>query len=355
MRLKHVIVLICALVFNITGASAIALASGLPFAGILGGGALVSLLGGATSGQMNMAIQKEIWMSSIVEGLFADNSFLSKALNADEFVNMGKIVHIPNAGAPSQVVKNRTVYPAEVNTRTDIDLMFQLDEYTTNPIRIPHADTVELSYNKRESVIRQDRANLIEKVSEAFLFNWSPTAEGNIIKTLGDAVPAHLEGATGNRKAFTKLSVNAAMLLFNRWNIPQEGRYMLLDADMYSQLLDSMTQKDADAFFALADLKNGIVGKLYSFNVMMRSKSLLYTSAGAPKDWTTDIAETDNAGALAWHENSVCRALGEVVAFESEKDPTFYGDIYSFLVRAGGRPMRDDVKGLLAIVQDTAA
>ena len=355
MKLKHVIALICALVFNIAGASAISLASGLPLGGVLGGGAVLSALGGAASGQMNMAIQKEIWMSAIVEGLFADNSFLSKALNADEFVNMGKIVHIPNAGAPSNVQKNRTVFPATVTTRTDIDLTFQLDEFTTDPIRIPHADTVELSYNKRESVIRQDRANLIEKVSESFLFNWSPSGAGNIIKTLGDAVPAHLAGATGNRKAFTKLSVNAAMLRFNRDNISQTGRYLLLDADMYSQLLDSMTQKDADAFFALADLKKGIIGQLYTFNVMMRSKSLLYTTAGAPKTWDTAIAADDNAGALAWHENSVCRSLGEVVAFENEKDPTYYGDIYSFLVRAGGRPMRSDVKGLLAIVQDTAA
>jgi hypothetical protein len=28
---------------------------------------------------MNMAIQREIWMNTIVEGLFADNSFLNKA------------------------------------------------------------------------------------------------------------------------------------------------------------------------------------------------------------------------------------------------------------------------------------
>ena len=46
-----------------------------------------------------MAIQKEIWISSVVEDLFADNSFLSKAFNADEYVNSGKVVHIPNAGA----------------------------------------------------------------------------------------------------------------------------------------------------------------------------------------------------------------------------------------------------------------
>ena len=59
-----------------------------------------------------MAIQKEIWQQSIVEGLFASNSFLSKAFNADEYVNAGKVVHIPQAGAPSAVVKDRSSFPA---------------------------------------------------------------------------------------------------------------------------------------------------------------------------------------------------------------------------------------------------
>ena len=123
-----------------------------------------------------MAVQKEIWMNAIIENLFADNSFLSKAFNADEFVNGGKTVHIPNAGSPSNVVKNRNSFPATVKHRADVDLTFDLDEYTTDPIRIPHADTVELSYNKRESVLGGDRRKLIEEVSNDFTFKWSPAA-----------------------------------------------------------------------------------------------------------------------------------------------------------------------------------
>jgi P22 coat protein - gene protein 5. len=347
--------LLLAVVFNVIGAGAVAATSGLPFLGVLGGGAVASTLIGSTAGNLNMAVQKEIWMSTIVEGLFADDSFLSKAINADLFVNQGRTVHIPNAGAPSGVSKNRNTFPATVTTRTDLDLTFDLDEFTTNPIRIPHADTVELSYDKRQSVIGQDKANLANKVAESFLFKWSPTVTTNIIPTTGDAIAAHTPSATGDRKAFTKKDVNQAMLRFNRDNIPQSERYLLLDADMHSQLLDSMTEKEADAFFSLADLKNGVIGKLYSFNIMMRSQSLRYTGAGAVKDWSTGGAATDNAGALAWHKNSLCRALGEVVMFDKENDPTYYGDIYSFLVRAGGRPMRSDVKGLLAIVQAPSA
>ena len=301
-----------------------------------------------------MAIQKEIWINSIVEGLFADNSFLSKAFNADEFVNQGKTVHIPNAGAPSNVVKNRNTFPAEVKSRTDIDLTFNLDNYSTDPIKIDLAETVELSYNKRESVLRQDKAVLHETISEGILFEWLPLI-ANSIRTSGDAVLSHTPSATGDRKAFTKSDVKKAMTKFNRDNVPMTGRYLLIDADMYDQLLASLTAQEAMAFHAAVDVKNGIVGMLYGFNIMMRSRVAVYATAGTKKAWSTAGAAADNAAALAWHTNSVCRALGEVVAREQLNSPQYYGDIYAFEVRVGGRPMRNDVKGLTAIIQDTAS
>lgn len=301
-----------------------------------------------------MAIQKEIWINSIVEGLFADNNFLAKAFNADEFVNQGKTVHIPNAGAPSKVVKNRNTFPAEVKSRTDIDLTFDLNNYSTDPIKINLAEEVELSYNKRESVLRQDKAELHNAISEGVLFEWLP-ASASTIKTTGDAVKAHTPSATGNRKALVKADVLKLMTKFNVDDVPAEGRYLLLDALMYEQLLESLTANEAQAFHAAVDVKNGIVGKLYGFNIMMRSRVGLYATAGTKKEWSETGAATDNAAALAWHTNSVCRALGEVVAREQLNSPQYYGDIYAFEVRCGGRAMRNDVKGLVAIVQDSAS
>ena len=115
------------------------------------------------------------------------------------------------------------------------------------------------------------------------------------------------------------------MTKFNNDDIPQEGRYLLLDAQMYSQLLNSLTENENTAFLASADAQNGILGKLFSFNIMMRSRAALYTAAKAPKTWSTAGAATDLAAGLAWHEQSVCRALGEVKAFENEGDATYYG------------------------------
>src|SRR5690554_1746425 len=111
--------IISALLFNVIVCGAIAAATGLsPLAVFAGGGAL-SLFMPKMQGVLPMAVEKEIWINTIIEGLFADNSFLSKAFNADEFVNLGKTVHIPNAGAGSTVVKNRSEFPAIVKSRSD--------------------------------------------------------------------------------------------------------------------------------------------------------------------------------------------------------------------------------------------
>lgn len=300
-----------------------------------------------------MAVQREIWQALIVEGLFADNSFMSKSTNDDMYVNMGKTVHIPNAGAPSKVEVNRSSVPATAEKRTDTDINYNLDELTTDPIYIPHAETVELSYSKRNSVISQDREQLIEKASEQMLYNWAP-GDSEFVRTTGNAVAAHTDKATGNRKSMTRFDVLKLMEKFNAQNIPQTDRYLLLDAYMYSQLLNDMTETDKNMFMASANAQKGILGQLYSFNIMMRSQVLRYVTAGTLSKWETTGETTDNAAGLAWHVGSVSRALGEVKMFDSLNNPLYYGDIYSFLVRVGGRCRRQDKKGLLAIVQDTA-
>lgn len=301
-----------------------------------------------------MAIQKELWQNTIVEGLFADNSFMSKAVNDDMYVNEGKKVHIPNAGSPSAVTVDRTSLPAAVKTRTDTDVEYTLNELTTDPIRIPHADTVELSYSKRNSVISQDRANLIEKAAEQMLYNWSPDSS-HFVRTSGTkAVAAYTDEATGNRKAVCKADVLALMTKFNADNVPQTDRYLLLDAYMYAQLLDDLTEGDQRAFFASADAQRGILGNLFSFNVMQRSQVLRYATAGTLTKWSETGAETDNAAGLAWQLGSLSRALGEVKIFDSMDNPLYYGDIYSFLIRVGGTIRRSDKKGVYALVQAAA-
>ena len=300
-----------------------------------------------------MAVQKEIWQRTIIEGLFADNSFLSKAVNDDMYVNEGKKVHIPNAGAPSGVVLDRDSLPATVYKRTDVDVDYTLHELTTNPILIPYADLVELSYNKRNSVIDQDRKELIFKAAEAMLANWLPAA-ANRVQTTGQGVTAWTPSATGLRKKITPADVAALQLRMNADNVPQTERYLLLDANMYQLLLDGLTQTQAIGFFQAADVKRGVMGMLYGFEVMVRSTVYRFAADGTLKAYGADGAATDLAGGLAWQRDSLSRALGEVKMFDQMDNPLYYGDVYSFLVRVGGTIRRYDKKGVYAIVTATA-
>lgn len=300
-----------------------------------------------------MALQKEIWIKSIVDGLWPDGSFMSKAVNDDQYVS-NKTVHVPNAGSASKVVMDRTTLPATSSKRTDTEITYDLHEFTTDPVLIQLTEELQLSYSKRESVIKEDRANLVNFIEEYMLQQWAPDSD-KIISTTGAGVLAHTDKATGNRASLTTDDVLVLMAKFNSEDIPQEGRYLLLDAFMYQQLIKSMSQNEMAAFQACADLKNGVMGKFASFNVMMRSTVLRYATAGTIKKKSDTGAATDNAAGLAWYDGAVSRSKGEVKMFSSTDDPGYYGDVYSFLVNAGGAKRRTDKKGVWVIRQGAVA
>lgn len=352
MKSKVFINLLTMLFFNVVLGGFVAAATGLNPVALVGGGTALTAIFGTPHGMANMAIQKEIWTSSLIEQLFADNSFMSRATNLDEFVVQGRIMHVPQAGAASSVERNRTSLPATVKVRKDNDLYFGLDEYTTDPIKISNAEEVELSYNKRESILRNDKAALMQTVAVNFIYDWQPTDAANIKRTTGSSVAAHV--GTGTRKAFTTADVDAVAVKFNADEIPQEGRVCLVDAYMYQQLLSSLTASQNSDFNKQADLARGVLGKYNTFEFMLRGSAAVYTAALAKKLNTAEAATTDQAAALFWHPNSVGRALGEVEAFEELKSPTMYGDIYSFLVRAKAAIIRSDKKGIMACIQANA-
>ena len=296
-----------------------------------------------------MALQKQIWINSIVEGLFADNTFASRSLNHSMFVN-DKKVHVPNAGSAPTIVKNRSVFPGTASGRTDYDLDYDIDEYTSDPVHIQDAEKVELSYNKRESVLKQMKSALADSVHGDLIVSWTPAGYAKV-GTSGSSVPAHLASATGNRKAMTRGDVMAIKKQFDIDDIPQTGRCLLLDSVMYNQLLESLTEAQANAFLNSADAQRGIVGNIYGFDVYERSSVLRTVANGGTL--ASSAAATDAAAGLAWHEDFVSRALGETKIFDNQDDPLYYGDIMSALVRAGGKYCRYDKKGVCVIYQVT--
>jgi len=304
-----------------------------------------------------MAIQKEIWQDHIEGNLFKNNEFLLASTDAGQFVLQGKVVHIPQAGALANVAKNRTSLPATVVQRTDTDVTYTLDEYTTDPILIPNAETFELSYNKRESVLSEYEASLRQTIADNVLIDWAPTGStGTIVRTTGPATATTLDGTTGNRAKCTVNDLKKAQLELNKQNVPMEGRYALISADMFQQLTDDMSATQYRDFSAAYDVKDGVLGRLFGFNIMMRSGVVTYNNASSPvvNIYGASAAATDNDGILCWQMNAVERAVGQIKFFERIGDPTYYGDVYSVSVRMGARIRRADALGIVAIVQAAA-
>lgn len=303
-----------------------------------------------------MAIEREIWANYIVENLYKDNAFMLRATDADQYVLAGKVVHIPQAAAPSGVERNRSSLPATVNRRTDIDITYALDEFTTNPILIPNIDTVQLSYDKMASVMSEDMAYLSEAVAEWMLYNWRAEGAANIVRTSGDPVGSTSPSATGNRKLFKGADLKKAQAILNKGSFPKQGRVALLSSELLSQLQDDPTLQQRD-FGQELDMKGGTIARLWGFDIMERSSVLVYDNASTPsaKLPSANGAAADNESALCWAPVAVERAKGTIDSFERLNDPTYYGNIYSFLCMMGGRKRRSAGSGVVAIVQAASA
>lgn len=310
------------------------------------------------AGIFKYGIEPEIWHSWLAENIYKNNQFIANSVDVSDSVLGGAVVHIPQSGAASSAEKNRSSLPATITKRTDTDRTYPLDEYTTDPRRVAHTEQIEASYDKMDSVFKDDTNALRQLVAEHFLYAWGTTKAANIKRTTGDAVLAHLPSATGNRKKLTEADFRTMMTLANSQDIPQDdGRVCLLSSQLYDQLIESLSQTQYADFSKYYDAEKGIVGKLHGWTVMQRSSVLKYDNEATPVKRAVGAAgaTTDNDAAIFWHKDYVERAMGEIKVFEDPDNPTYYSSIVSFLMRMGSAIRRDDEKGVYALVQDAAA
>jgi hypothetical protein len=290
----------------------------------------------------------EVWASYIIERFWKDNSFLKFAYDDSDYVMQGRIVHIPQPGAKPAVVKNRATFPGTAVRRNDTDILYALDEYTTDPTHIPNIDQIHLSYNKQDSVLGDHMAVLNETVADDMLIKWAGTS--TIVKTTGDAV-APITGQTGTRKGFDQKDLKSLMIKMNANKVPKHDRYVLIDDNMYEFFYDSLGTTNAKDFSRFADAENGVVGKLHGFSVMTRSSVLATDNADVIKPLGAVLGATDNLASLAWQKNTVAFAIGDKMLFQDLQSPLYYGDIHSVLTMAGGRVRRADGLGVYVIEQ----
>ena len=294
----------------------------------------------------------ESWATYIMERFWKDNAFLKNAYSDDQYVLQGRIVHIPQPGAKPNVVKNRSVFPAVAVRRTDTDVLYSLDEYTTDPTHIPNIDAIHLSYSKQDSVMGDHMQVVNETVADDMLIKWGTNA--TIVATTGGPTAITVlptTGQTGTRLAFHHRDLQALMIRMNVDNVPKQDRFIMIDDNMFDGFYSSLGDTSAKDFSAYADAASGVIGKLHGFSIMTRSSVLALASDNSLKALGSALAATDNLASLAWHKNSVATAIGDKKLFQDLGNPLYYGDVHSVLLMAGGRVRRADSKGIYIIKQ----
>ena len=309
-------------------------------------------------------IQEEIWQTDIKEALFADHLFMNKCVNVSASVVGGRAVHIPQAGRPSGVKIDRGLFPAAVTQREDSDIIYKLNEFTSNPIRVSNLETIQVSYDKRASIMRQDLLRLEEAYSLKQLANWAALGSDNnvVLKTTGEARDTFVAGTTGKRKAFTVkdlLRISEAMKKQKLGKMTGKMNAMVTPEMVTDITLDPMFI-DNPAWMS-SWVSTGTLPKIAGFEFVEYPDSTIYKAdLSVFRNYNSDceltgVQATDCASAFFWHSDCVEGAVGDVLVFERIKDPLYYGDIFDFLVMAGGRKNRADGKGVFALVQEVTA
>lgn len=298
-----------------------------------------------------MSVRLEIWVKYILNRFYKENTFLQNAYNDDQYVLAGSIVHIPQPGAAPVIVKNRNSFPATAVRRTDTDLTYVLDEYTTDPTHIVDADQYELSYSKMDSVLLDHVNGLSETVADDILIKWL-SGTSNVLRTTGQLSGASLvSGQTGQRRVLLDTDLQKAKLQMNLDKIPKNDRFALLEDNMADQLFTSLSATAYKDFSAFADPTEGVVGKLHGFKIMTRSSVAIAAADDTINALGADTTDDDNVCSLIYQRDCVARAMGTVKMFQDLGNPMYYGDIYSALVRMGGRVRRTGGAGVYKLVQ----
>lgn len=324
----------------------------------LGTGLQVALGSNQLVNGLYMALQTEVWVADIMDTLFYENEFLNLAVDHSSYV-VNKTVHIPQAGGIPTVVKNRTEDVADIQRRTDTELTYDLDNYTTDPYLVKDVENLQISYDKRQSVQGQHIATIGDTIAVETLQKWavSPSTT-HVLRTSGDitGMLPHAT-ATGTRNLLTTNDFARAAAIMDLDKVPKAGRFSVVPTAMFYGLFSDVELVNQQALVGKDMLEAGVVAKLMGFNLITRGEVVRYTSAGTNtiRAASSAAAATDCAGAVCFSRFMVSQALGEVKVYYNAGEARSYGDLMSTEVNHGASFLRANNVGRVTIAQGYTA
>ena len=275
-----------------------------------------------------MAIEKQIWISMLMEGFYPNRTFLDRSVDMTAMVEYNKI-NLSEAGVDPEVLVDNTTFPVPTASRSDTPLELPLHTFDTKNTVVRNVEAMELAYDKMESVVRQHRNTLQAKTAAFAANNWAP-------QTNKELTPVRSTNGNPNKQGLKALSFQDILDM---------------DAWLRSKDIDPSTMVAVLNPYHLADLmaedmklyKEMLTGnKIFGFDLYTFSQLPYYNaSTGAKVAFGTAAQNTDTQCSLFYCANEVMRADGDIDVFARYKDPEQRGDVIGFQKRFTALPIRN--------------
>lgn len=260
-------------------------------------------------------LQKEVWIAGIQENPIPNTSFVFASTDKSEYVENNKL-HLAEAGIEPDVYENYfegNENDLPLQAITDIPNEVVLKTYSTARTRHRDLQEVELSYNKRMSVINRHKTSLSKNIGVRAAFAWSPNANNDFNKIMNLDANASIIDAIIDMEAFYN-----GLDIYDGMNICLTADHMARikkeNKNLYKEILSTNT--------------------MYGFKVFRYNKNALYTPAGVKKPFGAVKEDGDKVCSFTWVTDEVFRCFGDTEVYETLRSAASQSDEISFAQRA---------------------
>lgn len=306
----------------------------------------LSFVPAGTTGAIFAGLNKEIWLSDLLEGFYADDMFITECRDMSAFVENDKI-NLAEAGVNPDVLINNNSYPISVSERPDGAIALELDVYDTENQRLRHADKAELSYDKLTSINYGHKQALKMAFLERAAHAIAPASDDVFTPLLETSGAANDDG----NKRITFKDILKLSRRFNDAEIPAQGRILVLSSEHEEELM----AEDIDKYNRIIIGK----GEIFGFKIYRLAQKRLpryNKSTGAKVAYgAAATPATDVHASIAFHKDEVMRAKGTADLFhqKAEDNPQERADVLGYQMRGLTLPIRG--KAVAAIYAPVSA
>lgn len=218
----------------------------------------------------------EVWNAELLTTLprkyvFGQAGVVNRDYEGD-IANFGDTVHIGTLADPTVATytKNVTAIDPETLATTDQTLVIDQSKYFAFEV-----DDVDMRQAR-------DGGQLLTKAAERSAAKLAATADGylsGLMTTQAGNVLAAGAASTGDA-AYT--IVRKLRVALDKADIPAEGRFLIVAPEFYSLLLSDNRFIDASAYGSTSPIRNGEVGSILGFSVLVSNTIPAGTAATAP-------------------------------------------------------------------------